>query len=95
MATDTSLIYPDYESIIELYTTSIHSMYDMTAGQIRGAKGALGENIVDAIVSLAWHEIGGEANRFDIRKRTREITINEDYVQNLRSDDLRNAYSRK
>ena len=53
MASDMSLVYPDYESIIDLYTESIHSMYNMTAGQIRGAKGALVENIVDAIVSVA------------------------------------------
>ncbi len=85
-----ALRYPDYESIVDLYEESIYSMYNMTPGQIRGAKGALGENIVDAIVRLASHEIGGETNRFDVRKRTREITINEDYVQNLMSDVLRN-----
>ena len=90
MADDMSLAYPDYESIIDLYTESIYSMYNMTPGQIRGAKGALGENMVDAIVSLAWHKIGGGANRFDIRKRTRKITINEDYIQNLRPDVIRN-----
>ena len=90
MEADTSLTYPDYESIVDLYKESIYLMYNMTPGQIRAAKGALGENMVDAIVRLAWHEIGGGANRFDIRKRTREITINADYVQNLRSDVLRN-----
>ena len=90
MADDMSLAYPDYESIIDLYTKSIYSMYNMTPGQIRGAKGALGENMVDAIVSLAWHKIGGETNRFDIRKQTRKITINEDYIQNLRPDVIRN-----
>ncbi len=84
------LHYPDYESIVDLYTESIYAMYDMTAGQIRGAKGALVENMVDAIVSLAWHEIGGKPNRFDIRKRTGEITIEEDYVKNLTPDVLRN-----
>ena len=90
MATDISLVYPDYQSIVDLYTESIYAMYDMTAGQIRGAKGALVENMVDAIVSLAWHEIRGEPNRFDIRKRTGEITIEEDYVKNLTPDVLRN-----
>ncbi len=83
MAADASFAYPDYESIVDLYTESIYSMYDMTAGQIRGAKGALVENIVDAVVSLAWYEIGGEASRFDIRKRTAEITIEKNYVRNL------------
>ena len=85
-----SLIYPNYESIVDLYTESICSMYDMTAGQIRGAKGALVENIVDAIVCLAWHEIGGEADRFDIQKRTRQIAIAEDYVENLAPEIVRN-----
>ncbi|MCY3723555.1 MAG: restriction endonuclease [Candidatus Poribacteria bacterium] len=84
------LRYPDYESIVELYTESIYSMYDMTPGQTRGAKGALVENIVDAIVSLAWHEIGGEPDRFDIRKRTGEIKIEEDYVENLTPGIVRN-----
>lgn len=90
METDTSLVYPDYKSIVDLYRESIYSMYGMTPGQIRGAKGALVENIVDAIVSLAWYEIGGEANRFDIRKRTGEIEIEDNYVNNLTPDTIRN-----
>ena len=90
MANDVSLVYPDYQSIVDLYTESIYAMYDMTAGQIRGAKGALVENMVDAIISLTWHEIGGDPNRFDIRKRTGEITIEKDYVKNLTPDVLRN-----
>ena len=54
-----SFRYPTYESIVELYSESIYSMYDMTPGQTRGAKGALVENIVDATVQLAWHlELG-------------------------------------
>ncbi|RKU17198.1 restriction endonuclease [Candidatus Poribacteria bacterium] len=84
-----SFTYTDYQSITDLYTDSIHSMYGMTAGQIRGAKGALVEDIVDAISQLAWHEIGGEANRFDIRKQTRQIEINEDYVKNLIPEYIR------
>ena len=90
MVTDTSLVYPDYESIVDLYTESIYSMYDMTAGQIRGAKCALVENIVDAITCLAWHKIGGGANRFDIRKRTGKITIEEDYVKHLTPETVQN-----
>ena len=89
MATDTSLAYPDYESIVDLYTKSIHSMYGMTAGQIRGAKGALVENMVDAIVALAWHEIDGETNRFNIGKQTRSIAISDDYVKNLTPEYIR------
>ena len=55
MEADTSLTYPDYESIVELYTDSIYSMYDMTPGQIRGAKGMLVESMADAILHLAWY----------------------------------------
>ena len=84
-----SLEYPDYMSIVNLYTDSIRSMYGKTAGQIRGAKGALVENIVDAISKLAWHEIEGEANRFDIRKQTGKIAIHEDYIKNLNSEYIR------
>lgn len=90
METDTALAYPDYQSIVDLYTESISAMYDMTAGQIRGAKGALVENIADAIVALAWHEIGGELDRFDIRKRTGEIKIEEEYVKSLTPEIVRN-----
>ena len=90
METDTALAYPDYQSIVDLYTESISAMYDMTAGQIRGAKGALVENIADAIVSLAWYEIGGELDRFDIRKRTGEIKIEEEYVKSLTHKIVRN-----
>ncbi len=89
MATYDVLTYPDYQSIVELYNSSIYSMYEMTPGQIRGAKGALVENIVDAIVHLAWHEVGGETDRFDIRKRTRTITIEENYVKNLTLESIR------
>ena len=88
------LRYPDYESIVESYTKGIYSMYGLTAGKIRGAKGSLVENIVDAIVRLAWHEIGGKANRFDIRKRTSRIAIEEDYVKNLTPETVRNHVDR-
>ncbi len=84
------LRYPDYESIVDLYTQSIYLMYDMTPGQIRGAKGALVENIVEAIVALAWSELGGKANRFNIWKQTREIMIEDDYVENLTPQSVRN-----
>ena len=89
MANDSSLAYPDYASIVDLYTESIYSMYNMTAGQIRGAKGAFVENIVDAIVALAWDELDGEADRFNIRKQTGEITIEDDYVKNLMPESVR------
>ena len=89
MDIDNSLDYPDYNSIIDLYTERIHLMYGKTEGQIRGAKGELVENIVDAITQLAWHEIGGKANRFNILKQIRKIAINEDYVKNLSSEYIR------
>ena len=89
MANDTSLAYSDYASIVNLYRESIDSMYNMTAGQIRGAKGALVENIVDAIVALAWYELDGEADRFKIRKQTRKITIEDSYVKNLTPESVR------
>ena len=73
----------DYESVVDMYTDSIHSMYTMTAGEIRGAKGDLVENLVDVIVKLAWHEIGGEKDRLDIKKHTGRISIDEDYVETL------------
>ena len=88
------LRYPDYESIVDLYTESIRSMYNMTPGQTRGAKGMLVENIVNTIVRLAWHEIGGEASRFNIQRRTGEIAIDEDYVKNLTPESVRDHVER-
>lgn len=82
--------YPDYESIVELYTNTIRSMYGKTAGQIRGAKATLVENIVDAIVSHAWQEIGGNGNRIDIQRQTGKIAIEENYVKNLTPEVVRN-----
>lgn len=87
-------LYPDYKSIVKLYTESIRSMYTMTPGKIRAAKGTLVENMVDAIVSLAWHELGGMPNRFDIRKRTGEIAIEENYVKNLTPEVVRDHIER-
>lgn len=89
MDADNSVDFPDYDSIIDLYTERIHSMYGKTGGQIRGAKGELVENMVDAITQLAWYEMGGKANRFNIRRQIRKIAINEDYVKNLRSEYIR------
>ena len=86
--------YPDYESIVDLYTESIYSMYNMTPGQTRGAKGMLVEHIVNAIVRLAWHEIGGEASRFNIQRQTGEIAIEEAYIQNLTPETVRNHIER-
>ena len=85
-----SLEYPDYESIVEMYTKSVKSMSNMDGGETRGTKGAFVENIVDAIVSLAWCEIGGEANRFDIQKYTRKISISDEYVKTLTSQYIKN-----
>lgn len=84
------LRYPDYESIVDLYTQRVRSMYGMTPGETRGAKGMLVENIADAIVRLAWHEVNGGAYRFNVRRQTGEIAIEEDYVKNLASESIRN-----
>lgn len=70
------------ESIVRLYTDSIRSMYTMTGGQIRSAKGKLGTNLLDAIVRQAWHEIGA-LDRLEIRTQRVEIPINADYVRTL------------
>ena len=88
------LRYPDYESIVDLYTDTIRSMYNMTPGQTRGAKGMLVESIVNAIVRLAWHEIGGDAFRFNIQRQTGEIAIDEDYVKNLTPESIRDHVER-
>ena len=78
-----ALLYPDYESIIVLYTEGIQAMYGLEGGQIRGKKGKLVETLLEVIVSLAWHEIGGGVNRINIEKRRVPVSINEDYVKNL------------
>ena len=83
-----ALRYPDYESIVGLYTESIHSMYNMTPGQTRAAKGALVENIVEAIIHLAWREAGGAVDRCSIDRQTAKLDIEENYVKNLRSEDI-------
>ena len=77
------LDYPDYESIVELYTKSVQSMFGKKPGEIRGQKGALVENIIDAITLLAWKEIGGELPRFNVKKQSERIVINDNYVKNL------------
>ena len=84
------LFYPDYESIVDLYTESIYSMYNMTPGQIRAKKGKLVEKLLEAIVSLAWYKIAGEMNRFHIEKRRVSIPISENYVKNLMPESTRN-----
>lgn len=90
MAADMLLAYPNYESIIDMYTEGIHYMYelheihgDKDGGPIRAAKGELVESMVEAIVSLAWHEIDGEVNRLNIEKRKEKIYIDTDYIQSL------------
>ena len=79
------LAYPNYESIVNLYTQSIRLMFGQDGGSTRGSKGSFVEGIlVEAIVRLAWHEIGGEENRLNIEKRTEPIAIKENYVKTLR-----------
>ena len=82
---------PDYDSIIDLYTEGIHSMYGLEGGQIRGKKGKFAERLLEAIVSLAWHEIGGKMNRFNVEKRRVPVPINENYVKNLMPESTRNC----
>lgn len=90
MATSNSLAYPNYESIVDLYTESIHSMYEMTGGQIRAAKGKLVVNLLDAIVHLAWCEMSGEVNRLEVITRRVKIPIDADYVKNLTPKSTQN-----
>ena len=85
-----SLSYPDYESIVGLYTEGIHAMFGLEGGQIRGKKGKLAEELLVAIICLAWHEIGGGMNRINIEKRRVPVHINEDYVKNLVPEATRN-----
>lgn len=82
MASSHSPARPNYESFVRLYTDSIHSMYKMTGGQIRSAKGKLVVNLLDAIVRQAWGEMG-EPERLEIQTQRVEIPINADYVRNL------------
>jgi hypothetical protein len=51
-------------------------MFGKKPGEIRGQKGALVENIIDAITLLAWKEIGGELPRFNVKKQSERIVIN-------------------
>ena len=83
------LEHPNYESIVDLYTRSIHSMFGKKPGEIRGLKGSLVENIIDAITLLAWEEIGGDLNRFNVKKQSERIFINEEYVRNLPEEYVR------
>ena len=70
------LAYPDYESIVDLYTQSVGAMSGLAGGSTRGSKGSFVEGIlVEAIVRLAWHEIGGEDNRLNIEKRTEQLLL--------------------
>ena len=83
------LAYPDYGSIVDLYTQSVGSMSGLAGGSTRGSKGSFVEGIlVEAIVRLAWHELGGEENRINIEKRTEPIAIEENYVKNLKQEYL-------
>ena len=83
------LQYPTYGSIVDLYTEGIRAMYGLEGGQIRGKKGRLVENLLEAIVSLAWHEIDGHVNRLNVKRRRVPIRINEDYVKNLIPESTR------
>ena len=84
-----ALLYPDYESIIALYTEGIQAMFGLSGGQIRGKKGALAERIAEAIVRLAWHKLGEEAGRLTVKKRTEPIDIEENYINTLKYEYLR------
>lgn len=82
MAVSHSTTHPNSESIVRLYTERIRSMYTMAGGQIRSRKGELVEDLLDAIVWQAWHEIG-ELDRLEIRTQRVEVPINADYVRTL------------
>lgn len=61
-------------------------MYDMTGGQVRSAKGKLVVNLLDAMVHLAWREMGGESNRLEVVTRRVKIPIDADYAKNITPD---------
>lgn len=90
MAPSNSFAYLAHESIVYLYTESIHAMYEMTGGQIRAAKSKLVVDLLDAIVHLSWCEMGGESNRFEVVTRRVKIPIEPDYVKNLTPKSTQN-----
>ena len=53
-------------------------------------KEILRKKIAEAIVSLAWHQMGGDSNRFQISQQKKTIPIREDYVNNLPSEYVKN-----
>lgn len=87
-----SITYPDCESIINLYTEGIYAMYENKGegGKDRSSKGKLTESILEAVVYLAWHEIGGDLSRIDIGRRLLKVPIDTDYVKNLTPKSIRN-----
>ncbi len=58
-------------------------------GIIRAGKGLLVENMTKRIIEIAWGELGGNADRLSFEKQTRKLPISKDYVENLRSDEVR------
>ncbi len=86
-----SITYPDNESIVNLYTEGIYAMYENKGegGKDRSSKGRLTENILEAIVSLAWHKIDGEVDRLNIERQLIKLPIDADYVRNLMPESTR------
>ena len=87
-----SLEYPDYESIVEMYTEGIHAMYEnkRQGGKDRSSKGLLTENILEAIVALAWNKNNGDLNRLDISRKLLNVPIDANYVKNLSPKSTQN-----
>lgn len=59
-------------------------------GIIRAGKGILVENITKLILEIAWHKIGGKADRINFEKQTKKLPIREEYINQLTNAEVKN-----
>jgi len=89
-------IIQTYNSIVKGIDTDASVQTDRAyGGVIRSEKGKLQEYITEAIIRLAWHDLGGVDSRIEINSKKIHIPIQEKYIQHLESEEVRKHIGNK
>ena len=82
-------IIQTYNSVLKVADKDAKESERAYGGFLRSLKGKLQEYITGEIIKIAWHNLGGEANRLDVNSKKIRIPIQLSYVRKIKETEVR------